>query len=180
MADTKLPDLVTIFGISKPRELKSFCRSAKISKRQLASVIQWCHSDKAVFQHTANHRQFMPDHLNLTEADLAALHTNPVGALSPAAQTAVNKTGAMFDERRMLSGHLFQGLWSWHLLYYDNRDRNERDNHWKLGPHMHLINHVLTKQTSNVIWSRFCNGNPRMSGALHIRVASEERKENRS
>jgi hypothetical protein len=174
MTDHKIPDLMTIFGIGTPRELKRFCRTATINRYELASVIAWCHSDKAVFQHTASHRDFVPQHLQLSEADFAALAVNDIGNLSEAAQKAVNKADAMFDDRRMLSGHMFQSIHGWHFLYYDNRDRDQDDNHWVGGPHVHLINHVLTKHSSNVIWRKFCDGNPKMGGALHIRVRSDD------
>jgi hypothetical protein len=78
---------------------------------------------------------------------------------------------AIFEERRMLSGHLFftPDLAQWHLFYFDQRDFAERKNHWEGGSHIHLINHLWPGRTAQAVWDQFCTGNPQMTNALHIK-----------
>ena len=167
-----IDNLLAIFTISTLRDLKKHCRTATISEAELANFIIWCQDAAAgsPFLHTAHHRHFIPEHLGLSDSDLAALATNGVGKFKPAAQKAANKVAATFDERRLLSGHLFWNEQAWHFFYYDNRDRDEYKNHWIGGPHIHLINHLWPNRTAETVWEQFCNGNPNMKGALHIRL----------
>jgi hypothetical protein len=166
-----IDSLLAIFTINKLRDLKKHCRDATVYQRDLADFIWWCRSSPdAPFLHSSHHRQFVPEHLTLSDADLAALATNGVGRFKPAAQKAANKVYATFDERRMLSGHLFWNERSWHFFYFDNRDRASHRNHWTGGPHIHLINHLWQDRSSDTVWEEFRKGNPMMKGALHIRL----------
>jgi hypothetical protein len=97
---------LAIFTINRLRDLKKHCHGSVISHPDLANFIMWCKSGGAPFLHSAYHRQFVPEHLHLSDSDLAALAANGVGRFGPAAQKTANKVYATFDERRMLSGHL--------------------------------------------------------------------------
>jgi hypothetical protein len=164
--------LLKIFAVQKLRELKKHCREASIRRRDLANMILWCKAG-GPYIHAAHHRRYTPDHLGLTEADLSAIASNGVGRFNPRAQKAANKVFATFEERRMLSGHLFQNLDEWHFFYFDNRDMSRRHNHWEGGPHIHVINHLMPNRSAQSVWSEFCEGNPIMKGALHLRMTRD-------
>jgi hypothetical protein len=166
-----IDNLLAIFTIDTLRDLKKHCRGSIISESELANFIMWCQSADAPLLHAAHHRHFVPEHLNLSDSDLAALAGNGIGRFNPAAQKAANKVQATFDERRLLSGHLFWNAQTWHFFYFDNHDRDRYRNHWVGGPHIHLINHLWPNQSADAVWERFCNGNPIMRGALHIRLS---------
>jgi len=154
-----IDNLLAIFTINKLRDLKKHCRAATISEGELANFIMWCRSSGAPFLHTAQHRHFTPEHLTLSDADLAALAANGVGKFKPDAQKAANKVNATFDERRLLSGHLFWNAQTWHFFYFDNHDRNIYKPHWVGGPHIHLINHLWPNRSAENVWEQFCSGN---------------------
>jgi hypothetical protein len=101
-------NLLAIFTIHKLRDLKKHCRDSTVNQSDLADFIMWCRSSaNAPFLHAAHHRHFVPEHLTLSDSDLAALAAKGVGRFTPAAQKTANKIYATFEERRMLSGHLF-------------------------------------------------------------------------
>ena len=102
---------------------------------------------------------------------------NGVGPLGWEAKRFVNKIAATFEERRLLSGHLFftDDLSNWHLLYFDQRDRSGHKNHWGGGSHVHLINHLWPNWTAQTVWDAFCTGNPRMAGAYHLGFRDDRR-----
>ena len=87
----------------------------------------------------------------------------------------MRKISSIFDERRLLSGHLLFNADSsnWHLLYFDQRDMARQNNHWEAGSHIHLINHLWPKWTAQTIWDEFRTGNPMMKGALHLKYAED-------
>ncbi len=169
--DAALADLLAILSIKKKSELKKRCRSIIISQGALANLILTTRCGALPWLHQIHHRDFQPEHLHLSEADKRALISNDVGPMKPAAQKAARKISAMFDERRLLSGHLFfkADLSEWHLFYFDQRDYSDRNNHWEGGSHIHLINHLWPDRTAQGVWNEFCTGNPQIRGALHIR-----------
>jgi hypothetical protein len=77
----------------------------------------------------------------------------------------------MFEERRWLVGHIFynKDLTDWHLFYFDQRDQEDRRNHWKHGPHIHFFNVVWPNLDPAQIWESFCRRKELPKGALHIR-----------
>jgi hypothetical protein len=166
-------DLLEILvNITKKSELKKHCRSIIVTQRALSNLILGCDMGQMPpWGHQRHHRDFVPEHLELTEADRLALVGNGVGEMKPPAQKAVNKIGEIFDKRRMLSGHIFftPDLAYWHLFYFDQRDFVERNNHFKGGSHIHLINYLWPNLTAQGVWDQFCTGNPNMSGSLHVR-----------
>ena len=97
------------------------------------------------------------------------------GRLKPAAQKMVNKVFATFNERRMLSGHLFWDTRAWHFFYFDNHDQDTHRNHWAGGPHIHLTNHLWPNRSATAVWDEFRKGNPVMKGALHIRFERDRK-----
>jgi hypothetical protein len=176
-----LTDLITIFAINKKGKLKQHCRSITILQEDLASLIWASAAGVTPWEHRAHHREFLPEHLELKDNDLGALATNGVGTLKPRAQKTANKISAIFQERRLLSGHIFfnPDLSEWHLFYFDQRDFAERDNHWQGGSHIHLINHLWPGRTAQGVWNEFRTGNPKMRGALHVRFKRRARADDR-
>jgi hypothetical protein len=172
MTEYSLRDLIALLCFEEKRALKQHCRRVIVLQSDLASLILTAKSGQLPWQHLSHHRNFIPEHLSLTQKDLAALASNEVGRFKPAAQKAANKINAMFDDRRLLSGHMFfkLDLSNWHFFYFDQRDFAPRKNHWKEGPHIHFINRLWPIRTAQSVWEEFCSSpSPLIRGALHIR-----------
>jgi hypothetical protein len=167
--------LWTILSAKKKSELKTLCRRSVVTKPAFANLILASRSDMTPWSHRAEHKQFVPPHLNITEGDKAAVVANGAGPAGRDARRFMNKISAIFEERRLLSGHMFytEDLSDWHLLYFDQRDTSSRGNHWDEGAHIHLINHLWPNLKAQHVWDQFCSGNPRMKGAYHIRFRDE-------
>jgi hypothetical protein len=172
MSKETVTDLITIFNIDKKKQLEKHCRSITIFGEDFANLILACATDVLPsYHHWRHHREFQPEHLHLKDDDLRALVANGVGPMQPRARKTVNKVEALFEERRLLSGHIFftADLARWHLFYFDQRDFSEHKNHWKGGAHIHLINHLWPGRSAQEVWTQFCTGNPNMRGAFHVR-----------
>jgi len=74
-------------------------------------------------------------------------------------------------EARYLFGHIFYlpDLLNWQFFYFDSRDVWQYKNHYKRGPHLHLINHLWPNHKAKSVWKEFNDGNPVMKGAEPIR-----------
>jgi hypothetical protein len=78
-----IDNLLAIFAIDTLRDLKKHCLRSIIGESDLANLIMWCRSADAPFLHATHHRHFVPEHLNLSDSDLAALAGNGVGPRIP-------------------------------------------------------------------------------------------------
>jgi len=163
--------LASLFAIQRAADLKKFCRREAIAKKEFAATIFACEMGLLPWRHLISHRNFVPDHLQPTDEELSSVGAVTVGDRVP---KAFRKIMSQFDERRMLVGHIFfnEDLSKWHLVYFDQRDASDRQNHWAEGSHLHLINWLLRPgQDADKAWREFHNGNPKLRGALHIRCA---------
>lgn len=183
MSKNSLTDLLAIFNIDRKKQLKKHCRSLVIFPEDLADLIFTCATGAMPsYEHQRHHREFQPEHLHLQDEDLRALVANGVGPMQPRARKTVRKVEALFEERRLLSGHIFftPDLARWRLFYFDQRDFFEHGNHWQSGAHIHLINHLLSGRTAQQVWDQFRTGNPKMGGALHVRFQRGLKPETRA
>ena len=178
MTEDNLSDLIALFGFKKKHELTQHCRQVFL-QTDLTRLIQAAKSGQLPWQYLSHHRNLVPEQLSLTEKDLAAIATSGVGHLQPAAQKAVNKIDTIFNQRRLLSGHMFfnANLSDWHFFYFDQRDFATGSNRWKKGPHIHFLNKLWPNQTAQGVWKEFCSSpKPRIHAALHIRFRRNGRQ----
>jgi hypothetical protein len=152
-------------------EAKQHCWSATITRSSFANFVWIAKAGGLPWTHVAHHRHFVPEHLSPTDDDLSALAASGIGRVSGKAGKTVSKIYAIFDERRLLSGHMFcnADLSNWHFFYFDQRDFADDNNHWEGGSHIHFINKLWPNRTAELVWKEFCTGKPHMRGALHIR-----------
>ena len=82
----------------------------------------------------------------------------------------------LFEERRLLTGHIFytSDLSDWNFFYFDNRDREEVDNHWQHGPHIHFVNVLWPNLEPQKLWDAFCASGELPGGALHVRYKQKQ------
>jgi hypothetical protein len=168
--------LLKLFTFDKKRELEKYCRELVIHGPDFAAFILACESRTLPFSHKIHYRDHVPEHLNLTDENLAALTANGVGPLQPDAQKTVRKISQIFRDRRYLVGHIFYVPTSaeWHFFQFDQRDiRQEGPNHWKEGAHIHFLNWLWPNYDPQVLWSNFVSGRAKMNDSLHVRYSDE-------
>jgi hypothetical protein len=160
----------TIFGLTKANDLKKFCKRASIQKRELSHIIVASEMGLLPWNHRISSRDFVPKHLLPSDDERLSDKELSVGQPIP---KYLQKMMRIFDERRLLVGHVFftDDLSRWHLIYFDQRDTSERGNHWKEGAHIHVLNWLLRPgQRADAVWDEFHHGNPNMRGSLHVRA----------
>ena len=171
ITEQDLEPLTKIFFIDKMKDLKKHCRDATIDRSVFAQFVLACQAGILPWRHRISYRDFVPEDVRPTDADLHALPTNGVGRLSKEASRTVRKFSTLIQVRRYLVGHIFYSddAADWHFFYFDQRDINDDKNHWIGGSHIHLINHLWPNQTAQQVWDHFRSGNVQMRGSLHIR-----------
>lgn len=173
-----IDSLKQIFYFEKKSDLARYCKVASIFKSDFAALILACESRVTPWHHRIHHRDFIPEHLQPTKEEQAALTAaHGVGPLNGKAATMMRKVRQISKERRYLVGHIFfvPTLKNWHFFYFDQRDLSARENHWDHGAHIHLINHLWPNQDAQTLWNTFRSGNVKLSGSIHIKYIRNAR-----
>jgi hypothetical protein len=163
-----------LFTFDKKRELERYCREVVIYGSDFAAFIFACDSGRLPFLHRIHCGDHVPERLNPTDKDLAALAGNGVGPLQPGAQKTMRKIFQLFRDRRYLVGHIFYvpDLSEWHFFQFDQRDtEDERANHWKEGAHIHFLNWLWPNYDAETLWANFTSGKAKMNDSLHLRYS---------
>lgn len=168
-----------LFTFDKKRDLEKYCREVVIDSSAFANFILSCALTGTPFLHEIHYRDHVPEQLNLSDKDLAALAANPVGLLQPDAKKAVRKMSQMFKDRRYLVGHIFYvpDLSEWHFFQFDQRDLEDGENHWKESAHIHYLNWLWPNHDAKTLWTNFTSGKAKINDSLHVRYVDAARQE---
>jgi hypothetical protein len=166
--------LLELFNIPTKREVERHCRKMEITSDDLFHMIIAGRDTTALAPYRyANHfAELRRPHLYPNEHDSAALQANGVGPLSPAAAKSVRKMFQLFEERRAFAAHFFftPSHNHWHLLYFDQRDLETANNHWRPGgSHIHYSRESFTREPLIEVWQRVCSDPPTLPSSVHIR-----------
>ena len=174
-SDSTSKNLLALFDFTKKSELEKHAKQIAIHKGEFANLVAVAKFEKlGPYQHDMYSRDFIPDHLQPRSEDAANLGDIEVGKPLPrSAQKFFRKVNQIFKQRRFLVGHLFYMPCQtrWHFFYFDQRDMSVEApaNHWRGGPHLHLINWLWPNWTAETLWDHFVSGNVKLGGSLHIR-----------
>ncbi len=159
--------LSDLIRAASKKEAKRIIREVVVTQQEFVDLMFNCGDLRLA--HRKKHRQFIPDHLKLSDEDRDAFFGNGVGTMSQGAQRVLRKVRSTFAERRCLSVHLFEGVGVWHCFWLTYEDaRPDRRNHWRAGPHVHYLSHLFSRQTPDEVWSSFDARSVPISGE-HIR-----------
>lgn len=172
MANESLEKLLGLFNLSKKREVERYCQELVISSSDFASVLYAGRvADLGPYKYACHFHESTPDHLHPNKDELAALAANGVGELRGSALKAMQKVTQVFRDRRMLAMHLFYtpSQKYWHLFYFDQRDHEDRNNHWKHGPHIHYSQDIFTREPLPQVWANATAEKPIFPPSIHVR-----------
>jgi hypothetical protein len=160
-----------LLNAKKLSEVKKICKRAVITQTAFADFVMACDSGLLrPWIHHISYRDFLPN-WQWTEEYARKIGNIDVGPPTEVQTKAIRKWYQLLSERRFLVGHIFYlpDHSNWQFFYFDNRDVWQYKNHFKGGPHIHLINHLWPNRTAESVWKEFKDGNPDMKGAEHVR-----------
>ena len=167
-----LVPLLDLFNYSKKSDVYRHCKDLKIYGSDLAGLFLTARvMDIGPYRYLAHFDDRRPEHLRPKPSELAAAGRAKVGPLEGEARKLFRKIDQTFEERRLFAAHLFYtpSHRYWHLLYFDQRDIAQRDNHWRHGPHIHYASDVFQSRPLREVWARVRNGEVSFLKAIHIR-----------
>ena len=131
--------LIRILQINKKRELIKNCKYITIYKSDIYKMIISCNIGIIPYLHQMHYHDYLPNELRPTEEEISAVRASQLGPVSGKAAKFIRKIDQTFKQRRYLVGHMFYtaDLARWHFFYFDQRDLDHRNSHWKEGQHIH-------------------------------------------
>ncbi len=169
----ELVKLLTIFTFDRKRDLERHARTLVIRTSHFVKVVEWCHLGFLRFGHGVHYTDRTPTHLVPSNRDLAAIAASQPGmAFSPPARKAVRKLGQLVRESQWAAGHMFctPDLQNWHFFVFGKEDEARHKNHWRGGPHVHLVNWLWPRLDPQVVWHSFVEKGTKPQSSLHIPV----------
>jgi hypothetical protein len=119
--------LVVILYAEKKADLANHCRTTIFYGSDLVNLILASETGLFPFRHEIHHREFIPDDIQIRESDLNTMARAEVGTMDRATAKACGRVEQIFEERRLLTGHLFflPDLAKWTLFYFDQHDTSK-------------------------------------------------------
>lgn len=153
--------LKSLLEIDRLADVRKYLNQQLVSEYELFLLIHNC--KQIGWSHRSKFLEYVPDHLLITEKDRSDLHQ---GELKPMAR----KIASTMEERRRIHAHLFEKNSVRHCFYFSYDDLQDGSaSHWEHGPHLHYVNHLWPKYSSDKVWSLFDTRHTKISGAVHVR-----------
>lgn len=165
--------LYPLFELTKKRDVVQYAKTVHANDYDLIALILLFEHPGTNYSHVIHHRQLLPDALVITREDMAVFGSGiEVGTfIQGDALKVFNRVKHAFSDRRMLVGHMFKEIKGdrWHFFYFDQRDIQTDQNHWRYGTHIHFINYLWPGITAEGVIETFKSEDPKVRGAVHIR-----------
>ena len=161
--------LQELLSISKKSELEKFARKIEITIRDFSTLV-W-NATSIGYLHDIQYHEFRPPDARF-EADLLGEPDEEQRRQN--LRKVVGQLSRIFDQRQLLTAHVFWNSERWHVFYFDQRDRQSSDNHWEHGPHMHFVNFLWPNYDPAKLWETLQEAETRVRGKLHIRCEPDE------
>lgn len=168
-----LQGLIDLLDAPSKRVAKKLCRDLIIDSEDFSEFIRagWLgHLKPYVYARYFSDQ--VPPHVPPTKDQMSALAQHGSGIFAGDAARAATRLSNTTRERRLFIAHLLylkdEDFWS--LFYFDQRDRSNFDNHWKVGgPHIHYCCEAFVREPLEVLWEKICQTQPSPPSSEHIR-----------
>jgi hypothetical protein len=172
LARESLEKLINLFNLTSKRDVVKYCKNLVVTSEDLADILLVANVTGFGKYHYIRHfKEVTTEHLQPKAEEFAAFARNGIGSLKGLALKHVRKIDQTFRDRRLLAIHLFYlpSHKIWHLFYFDQRDYQKYNNHWKHGPYIHYSSDVFTNKPLQEIWSNITSGKPSFPTSIHIK-----------
>jgi hypothetical protein len=167
-----LKALLELLNLDSKAEVERHCRGLVVHGDDFAGLVLTAQvGGLGNYLYASHFDERVPDQLNPKPSEREAAGRAKVGLLEGEAKTFFSKIDQIFKQRRLFAAHLLYTASHkyWHLLYFDQRDTADDDNHWKEGSHIHYANDRFHRDPLNDIWARVKKGETTFLKPVHIR-----------
>lgn len=153
--------ILALINIKKKSGVAKYCKKIEISEYDLFFLIFNC--DQINFEYEPIYHDHVPPHWDLLEEDRENIIKGDTNSVT-------KKINTLFLQRRHIYVHMFRHENEWHCFYFSDNDiETEKENHWKLGAHLHYINYLWTNYSYEEVWKKFDIRKTEIPGNIHIK-----------
>jgi hypothetical protein len=175
--------LIDIFSCTSKADLEKLCKTRTVTMRELVDLIILCKAGLAPLNHTMHFFDFVPPELETKEEDWKVLRASKEVQASKDGQKAIRRLFKSHGKRQYRVGHMFfsreqsHPISIWHFLFFETNELRTKDNHWAMGPHVHITNHLWPNLYCQSIWDAFIQRKEFPQSKLHLSCIDENRKD---
>ena len=146
---------------------------------EFVDFIILCKAGLTPLNHTMHFFDFVPDELKEREDDWKILGAGREAQASKEGQSALRRLFKSHGKRQYRVGHMFFSkefappLKYWHFIFFETNELCANNNHWKMGPHVHITNHLWPNLYCQTIWDAFVLRKEFPSSKLHLSCIDE-------
>jgi hypothetical protein len=144
-----------------------------------ADFVLACKIGLTPLNHTMHYTDFVPPELEEKPEDWKILHSDPSVHASKEGQKALRRLFKSHGKRQLRIGHMFfsreitHPIREWHFIFWEVSELHVRDNHWEMGPHVHITNYLWPQLYCQTLWEQFIKHNEFPKSKLHLSCIDE-------
>ena len=104
---------------------------------------------------------FVPSHLETRESDFEILNSPKENQVTAEGKKALTRLFKSHGQRKYKVVHMFfsretqHPLSEWHMIFFEMDELKEEGNHWRGGPHVHIVNYLSPEYYCQDLWNLF-------------------------
>jgi hypothetical protein len=164
-------------------ELQKLCKSTTITMAEFVDFIVACKAGFTHLNHTMHYADFVPAELEEKSDDWKILNADAATQATKQGQKALRRLFKAHGKGQYRVGHMFfskefvHPIGEWHFVFFEVNELRVRDNHWEMGPHVHITNYLWPNLYCQPIWEQFVLNREFPQAKLHLSCTDERRKD---
>ncbi|MBD3157810.1 MAG: hypothetical protein GF309_03385 [Candidatus Lokiarchaeota archaeon] len=165
-------DLGKLFGLERKNKVEKYIKGKRLYGSDFGDFLLLMQYFPLRYWHFPIYNRIEPSHLQIELENLDCLQPDCNGKeeTQESVRKLLTRINQLSKERRLLATHFFPrlDLKRWHLIYFDQRDTNKHDSHWRWGSHMHFASSLWHRCSIEEIWEEMHRSKPNYPASLHI------------
>lgn len=174
---------IDIISCSSKSDLEKLCKTTTITMTEFVDFIIHCKAGLTPLNHTMHFFDFVPPELEEKPDDWQVLSADREVQASKEGQRAIRRLFKAHGKRQYRVGHMFVSkdpthpLSKWHFIFFETNELRAKDNHWEMGPHVHITNYLWPNLYCQPIWEAFVLRKEFPPAKLHLSCLDEKRRD---
>ena len=174
---------IDIIQCTNKSELEKLCKATTITMSEFVDFIVICKAGQTHLNHTMHYVDFVPPELKEKDEDWNILNADTALQATKKGQKALRRLFKSHGKRQYRVGHMFMSkelahpIREWHFVFFEVNELRARNNHWVMGPHVHLTNYLWPNLYCQQIWEQFVLNKEFPKAKLHLSCIDKKRRD---
>jgi hypothetical protein len=171
-----------VINCKTKKDITSLCKKTQVSSEEFTDFIIACKSGMTHLNHVMHYYDYVPEHLEVRDEDWKILDVQKEAEQSTKREKTFRRLFKSHGQRKYKVGHMFiskelsHPLSEWHFVFFEINELKDKNNHWMIGSHFHIVNYLWTNMYCQDIWNDFIQNKVFPSTKLHVSYSDKNRK----